>query len=273
MNQCQQETMKYPDCTHNVPHGVKTILVALATGTCFWEAEPEKSCKPKTYADTLGCSNVSGLKLEYGNGLVEFDVHPTSRSPVLLPNTSLVDPGNGDYYCNVSIPNITLGRNSWLTGTHDCIITHLVVKGENVRVENVTVLSYGELNGNGLELVDISSDKFAVIKPDAGEFETSCEGLSVTNSLVAVGACRDSWTVSGPDGIALYQASQPPAVVNGAHTISVDGYIGIYGRDYEQRFVKGVTNIDNQKKLLSGAALIAAFAIGFFLLVRFIIPG
>ena len=39
--------MKYPDCTHNVPHGVKTILVALATGTCFWEAEPEKVVNQK----------------------------------------------------------------------------------------------------------------------------------------------------------------------------------------------------------------------------------
>ena len=140
-----------------------------------------------------------------------------------------------------------------------------------MRVENVTVLSYGELNGNGLELVAISSDKLPSSSRMLENLRRAAR-VSVSPIRLLPGACRDSWTVSGPDGIALYQASQPPAVVNGAHTISVDGYIGIYGRDYEQRFVKGVTNIDNQKTL-SGAALIAAFAIGFFLLVRFIIPG
>ena len=265
--------MKYPECTQNVPYGVKTILVTLATGTCFWEADPEISCKSKTYLDTVGCSNVTGLRSEYGDGIVEFDVHNNSRAPPLPPNSSLIDPGNGNYFCNSFVSNITLETETWFIGTLNCTIFNLTILGENVHVENVTVLNYGHLNGNGLQLVSIASDKFAVITPEPGKFETTCEELSVKNSLVAVGACQDSWSISGPDGIAIYQASAPPEVSDGAHVVSVDSYLNIYGRSYEQRFVKGVTDIGAQKKLLATTAILAAFAIGFFLLVRFIIPG
>lgn len=258
--------MQYPGCAEkNVPVCVKALVVVLATGNCYFESDSScKLAKNRTFVELL--------QKEYPNGIARLDVAESSRPAPLVANQSLLDPGNGDYYCDVPLGNVTLGASTWLIGTKDCVISRLSTTGRNVHVENVSILSYGPLNAVGLELVGVQSGAFAVVAPTNSTFEVQCEGLLVVNASVAVGACRDAWTISGPFGVAVYQSASKPTVLDGASVISVDTYIGVFGRDYEQRFLEGVTDTSSQQALLGMTAGIAAASLAVLLLSCIVIP-
>ncbi len=257
--------MQYPECKHNVPMCVKTLIVVLATGKCYFESDTH--CKSSKNGPSIAL-----LEKEYPNGIVKLDVAESSRPEPLVLNQSLIDTGDGDYYCNVTLGNVTLGASTWLIGTKDCVISRLSTTGRNVHVENVTILEYGPLNAVGLELIGVQSDAFAVVAPTNSTFEVACEGLLVVNASVAVGACRDQWTISGPFGVAIYQSASKPTVLDGASVISVDTYIGVFGRDYEQRFLEGATDTSDQQQLLGITATIAAASLGVLLLSCIVMP-
>lgn len=248
-------------------------MVAISTGTCFWESNENNVCKPADFGGR-GCHNMTEIRKEYPGELVEFTVDEGSRvQPIVGPNLDDIS-GNGDFYCNSTLGNVTLGANSWLVGSQDdCIISWLSTTGENCHIENLTVLSYGPLVGTNLQLVDIISSNPAVIAPHTSTFETKCDNLRAVNSSVAVGACRDSWAVVGPLGLGIFQASKAPTVEDGAKIVSIDTYIGVFGRDYEQRFLEGATDVSNQQGILALSASFLAVSIFFFFLVHFICPS
>lgn len=260
-------------CPHllSFSFGVNMIVVAISTGSCFWEAANDSVCKPVDFVGGKGCKNMTEIRKEYPGELVEFTVDESSRiQPIAGPNFDDIS-GNGDFYCNSTLANVTLGANTWLIGSQDtCVIGRLSTTGPNCHIENLTVLSYGPLVGTKLQLVDIISGVPAVIAPDTSVFETNCEGLSVVNASVAVGACRDSWTVSGPTGLGIFQASKAPIVEDGAKIISIDTYVGVFGRDYEQRFIEGVTDVSNRQAILAYSATAFAISILVLLLVNFV---
>lgn len=131
--------------------------------------------------------------------------------------------------------------------------------GPNVHVENAVVGTFGPLVGVGLELVNVRG-AYAVIKPRDDRLSVRCAGLRANNSLVAVGACEDSWYIDGTDTVAVYQDAKAPIGDTGT-VFSVDKYTSdLFGRAYEARFLEGVTDVDASKDLMYTAFEFAAIS-------------
>jgi hypothetical protein len=136
--------------------------------------------------------------------------------------------------------------------------------GPNVHIENVEVVNYGSIVGVGLELVNVTG-AFAVIKPRDDRLDVDCAGLTAINSRVAVAACTDSWSASGPDAVTVYQDASAPvdSTEYAGRVISVDRYTNsLFGRAYETRFYEGVTDVRSSRDLMDTALIFLAVSAG-----------
>lgn len=243
-----QIQMLFPDCTNSVPPGVTTILVGLTTSTCFWEGH----CKPPVFPGGRGCidtKTAAAIAAASPDEFTTLSVSNSSLARVYSDGENITDTvGSSEFWCDGTLPSVSLGPDSWLIGTQKCVVGHLSVTGTGAHVEGIAVESYGSLVGIGLELVDIRGDATAVVAPAKGAFSVKCGGLTVFNSRVAVGGCRDVWSADGPDTVAIYQASSRPTGTPGT-LISIDSITDVFGRPYEARFYEGATDVDAKREI------------------------
>ena len=188
--------------------------------------------------------------------------------------------------CNGSMTTVTLGTATWFMGLGErCTVDLLNVHarrppasqpapplrpsaaqttGPNVHIENVEVANYGSIVGVGLELVNVTG-AFAVSKPRDDRLDVDCTGLNAINSRVAVAACTDSWSASGPNAVTVYQDASAPIDSTGyaGRVISVDRYTNnLFGRAYETRFYEGVTDVRSSRDLMDTALIFLAVSAG-----------
>jgi hypothetical protein len=238
--------LSFPECAQNVSPGAVALLVGLTTGNCYFEG----ACRE--------CNNtlVESLVAAHPDEFVRLSVADASKAKTIRSGNITDTLGSREFYCDGSLGSVSLGADSWLIGTPSCTVDYLTVTGTGARVEGVDVVSYGPLEGVGLELRDLAGAT-AVIAPRKGAYSVRCNGLSVFNSRVAVGGCRDTWSANGELAVAIYQASSAPTGTPGT-IISIDAITDVFGRPYEARFFEGITDIGSKKDIFETSLIFLA---------------
>lgn len=234
------------------------LLVGLTTGNCFFEG----SCRK--------CNNtlIESLVAADPDEFVRLSVAEATKAKTIKSGNISDTIGSREFYCDGSLGSVSLGPDSWLIGTRSCTVDYLTVTGPGARVEGIHVISYGPLEGVGLELRDLEGAT-AVIAPKKGAYSVRCNGLSVFNSRVAVGGCRDAWSANGELAVAIYQASSAPTG-NPGTIISIDAITDVFGRPYEARFFEGITDLGSKNGIFEtsiiflGTSLVALFGAWWF---------
>jgi hypothetical protein len=228
--------LTFPECTENVSPGVTALLVGLTTANCYWEG----NCRECT-------QNTAPIVAAAPDEFVTLSVAAASRGIAYTSGNITDTAGSREFWCDGQLGSVSLGPDSWLVGTPNCVVEYLTVTGTGARVEGATINAYGPLVGINLHLQDLRG-AVAVVSPKKGAYSVRCEGLTVVDAQVAVGGCRDAWSASGKNAVAIYQASSAPSGDPGT-TISIDAITAVFGRSYEARFFEGVTDIDSKQAI------------------------
>ena len=240
--------MRFPQCTESVSPGVTALIVGLTTGSCSWEG----NCRPPAFSGGRGCINATTTDAMIKAAPDEYttiSVANESKARIYRDGENITDKtGSMEFWCDGTLPSVSLGPDSWLVGTNNCTVGKLTVTGQGAHVEGALIEAYGPLIGIGLELFDLRGDAIAVVAPTGGSFSVRCQGLTVINAKIAVAGCRDAWSANGEDAVAIYQAASRPSGSPGK-LISIDAITDVFGRPYEARFFEGVTDVDAKREI------------------------